>query len=304
MPYTLLETFRKHNVEPDITTDDSYDWNLSIEALYSLGISMEDTLRYLHAKKPKKDDFRKWLDEKQKGKQHLTTDGLEDTLSAEDLDFWNKNGYVVIKNAIPIQDCKAACNAIWEFLQMSPHDSTSWYVTHEEQRGMMVNFSDHESLYKNRFSLRIQKAYEQLYGTTQLYKTIDKVSFNPPETNGYTFLGSNLHWDVSLKTPIPFALQGLLYLSDCGTDDGAFHCVPGFHNEIKRWLAALQPGENPRDKALHTLHPVSITGNAGDFIIWNNTLPHCATPNHGSLPRMVQYLTYLPNGYRAANEWL
>ena len=303
MPYTLLETFRKHTVEPNAITD-GYDWNASVAALFRLGISMEDTLRYLHSNKPEQDDFRRWLDKKCKDSPVSTTETIEDTLSAENLAFWDQNGYVFIKSVISKENCEAACNAIWQFLNMNPNDSKTWYTTHEEQRGMMVSFSDHETLNTNRFSLRIQKAYEQLYKTPQLYRTIDKVSFNPPETNSYTFLGSRLHWDVSLKTPIPYALQGLLYLSDCGSDDGAFHCVPGFHKEIERWLVELQPGENPREKALQILKPIPITGAAGDFIIWNNTLPHCASPNRGSAPRMVQYLTYLPNGYQQADEWI
>lgn len=168
----------------------------------------------------------------------------------------------------------------------------------------MLNFSDHETLNRNRFSARIRKAYEQLYTTPKIYKTIDKVSFNPPETTDFIFLGSPLHWDTSLKQPIPFGLQGLLYLTDCGVDDGAFHCVPGFHNEIKSWLENLDPNENPREKAIQTLQPKPIPGNAGDFIIWNNTLPHCATANRGKSPRMVQYLTYFPEDYDTSREWL
>lgn len=168
----------------------------------------------------------------------------------------------------------------------------------------MLNFSDHETLNRNRFSPRVKKAYEQLYKTTKIYKTIDKVSFNPPETENFNFLGSPLHWDMSLKKPLSFGLQGLLYLTDCGPNDGAFHCVPGFHNQINQWLDELKPHENPREKALQTLQSKPIIGQAGDFIIWHQALPHCATPNKGEKPRMVQYLTYLPDDYNAAGEWI
>ena len=168
----------------------------------------------------------------------------------------------------------------------------------------MLSFFDHVTLNKNRDSARIKKAYEQLYNTNSIFKTIDKVSFNPPETNSFHFKGSSLHWDISLKMPAPFGLQGLLYLTDCGADDGAFHCVPGFHKKIESWLKELSPEENPRNKALETLQPTPIIGNAGDFIIWQNTLPHCASPNHGEMPRMVQYLTYLPDDYSTPNEWI
>jgi ectoine hydroxylase-related dioxygenase (phytanoyl-CoA dioxygenase family) len=80
--------------------------------------------------------------------------------------------------------------------------------------------------------------------------------------------------------------------------------VPEFHNHINNWLNALESGENPREMALKTLLPKPILGDAGDFIIWNNTLPHCATPNKGKSPRMVQYLTYLPDDFVTLEEWV
>jgi len=301
MPHTILETLWQRSVSPESENTDS--WEVEMETLYRLGISMEDTIRYLYSEKPTHENFKNWVDANRK--DSLEPDDLhEDVLTHEDMDFYNTNGYVIVRNAISKPDCETTQKAIWDFLRMSPDDEASWYVRHEEQRGLMVSFFDHKTLNKNRFSARIKKAYQQLYKTQKIYRTIDKVSFNPPENNHFTFLGSALHWDVSLKTPIPFALQGLLYLTDCGPDDGAFHCVPGFHKTIENWLANVRPHESPRDKALQTLTPIPIAANAGDFIIWNNTLPHCAAPNRGKAPRMVQYLTYLPEGYKAASEFI
>jgi ectoine hydroxylase-related dioxygenase (phytanoyl-CoA dioxygenase family) len=116
-------------------------------------------------------------------------------------------------------------------------------------------------------------------------------------------MGSKLHWDVSLVLPIPFALQGLLYLTDCQSHEGAFHCVPGFHHQIGDWLNNLPPELNPRDEAVRTLNSIPVTGQAGDFVIWHQALPHCATPNVGKTPRMVQYLTYLPIKNEAQAVW-
>jgi ectoine hydroxylase-related dioxygenase (phytanoyl-CoA dioxygenase family) len=48
-----------------------------------------------------------------------------------------------------------------------------------------------------------------------------------------------------------------------------------------------------------------VLGNAGDFVIWHQALPHCATPNTSNLPRMVQYLTYLPiENQDEIGEWI
>lgn len=302
MEQLILEQLWKRALSPEPTDDNL--WNQEIETLYRLGISMEEAIRYLYFEKPDLNTFQEWV----KTRTNIDTDAEDvttaDVLTAEDLQFWEENGYVIVKNAISDSDCEATQQAIWEFLGMHPEQEASWYKSHDEQRGLMLTFSDHPTLNKNRLSPRIKKAYEQLYKTDRIYKTIDKVSFNPPETAHYTFLGSPLHWDVSLKLPIPFGLQGLLYLTDCGPEDGAFHCVPGFHNRIENWIHAQQPSSNLRETALKTLQPVPITGKTGDFIIWHQALPHCASPNHGKAPRMVQYLTYFPEDYQTAAEWL
>lgn len=301
MPWIVLEKIWNRALNNVISED---TWNNEIETLYRLGIGMEDTLRYLYLERPDFETFKIWINKNKKEDTLIDSDIIENVLSEEDINFWNENGYVIIKDAISKKDCEETQNAIWEHLKMDPTDKGSWYNTHEDLRGLMLNFSDHETLNRNRFSPRIKKAYEQLYKTTKIYKTIDKVSFNPPETDNFKFLGSRLHWDVSLKTPIPFALQGLLYLTDCGPEDGAFHCVPGFHNEIENWLDGLDANSNPREEALKTLMAKPILGDAGDFIIWHQSLPHCATPNHGTTPRMVQYLTYFPDNYTSSDEWI
>ena len=156
----------------------------------------------------------------------------------------------------------------------------------------MVNFYDDVILERNRASGKIKKAFEQLYNTKKIFRSIDKVSFNPPITSTYSFKGSPLHWDVSLKLPIPFRLQGLIYLSDCLANDGAFHCVPGFHNTIEDWLSQVPKDKIAREYAVEVLESVPVEGKAGDMIIWHQALPHCATPNYGDSPRLVQYLTY------------
>jgi len=303
MEWTLFENLWKRTLRNQSVNDES-TWNDEIEMLYRFGISMEETLQYLYLNKPDFESFKKWILQNKNEIVNAKLMDSQDVLSKEDLEFWNKNGYVVIKNAISVSDCIETQKAIWDFLEMNPDVRETWYKRHPEQKGLMVNFSNHPALNKNRSSLRIQKAYEQLYKSTNIYKTIDKVSFNPPESEDFKFLGSDLHWDTSLKLPIPFGLQGLLYLTDCTENEGAFHCVPGFHRKIENWLCSLKPTDDPRALAEETLKSIPITGNAGDFIIWHKALPHCATQNRGSLPRMVQYLTYLPEGYQQAKEWI
>lgn len=274
-----------------------------LKALYRRGISLEDALLYLCCQRPSQQAFGQWLAARTRPAPAGESQPVQE-LSEEELRFWDQHGYLVLRGAVPRQQCQAAQDAIWDFLGASPDEPSSWQQAHPGKRGMMLQFSDHPALQANRHGARIRRAYEQLYGSSAIFASIDKVSFNPPLVHGHGFMGSALHWDVSLQQPIPFKLQGMLYLSDCAATHGAFHCVPGFHHRFGEWLAQLPPGENPREWAVRTLQPVAVEGQAGDFIIWHQALPHCATPNHGELPRVVQYLTYLPDQCVDQPEWL
>jgi hypothetical protein len=279
-------------------------WTEETRMLYALGIGMEETMRFLYIERPSFGTFETWLRTHAKNNDTGAAAALEgDVLTTDDLASWEQNGYIVIRQAVSPEQCHAAQQAIWEYLGADPAQPDTWYTGHAEQRGMMLMFYHHPALEANRDAARIRRAYEQLYGHTNIYRTIDKVSFNPPENGQFTFKGSPLHWDVSLSLPIPMALQGLLYLNDVPAGAGAFHCVPGFHRELETWLGNLPEGTDPRHEAPRILQPVPVPGNAGDFIIWHQALPHCATPNHGKEPRLVQYLTYLPVDKEEQREW-
>ncbi len=269
------------------------DWNQQVYFLSGSGVGTEEALQYICTKRPSFDAFIDWLQHTYQPGTLAQVEQTDDVLTQEDLDFWNTNGYLVVKDAVTQAQCQAARTAIWECLDAQPQDTQSWYKTHPLKNGLMVSLFQHPALDSVRRSPKIRKAYEQVYNSKDIYLLVDKVSFNPPEGNSYKFMGSPLHWDVSLQLPIPFALQGMLYLTNTCATDGAFHCVPGFHNTIADWLATVPYGEDPRAAALQ-LQPIPVPGNAGDLVIWHQALPHCATPNKGITPRMVQYIAYKP----------
>ncbi len=277
-------------------------WEADMKHVYKLGLGMQELLQYLYEHQPDLESFVQWAliytDTKE-----VPDKVSEDVLSPADLEQWQRDGYIVIRNAVTPDECVAAAESIWEFLGANLADEESWYRPHPARNGMMVVFTQHPALQTIRNSARIRRAYEQLYGTTAIYKIVDKVSFNPPEKDYHTFAGSPLHWDTSLELPIPDRLQGLLYLSGVTAEGGAFQCVPGFHRQIGQWMESVPAGADVRQYALKTLQPIPVPGNAGDFIIWHQALPHCASPNRSNQPRLVQYLTYLPDHYKDQRRW-
>lgn len=229
-------------------------------------------------------------------------DALPPVLDAADLAHWEEHGYVIVPDAVPAAARTAAVQALWTHLGARADDPDSWYV--ELSQGIMSSLFQHAAFTANRHSPRIHKAFAQLWGTADLWVSCDRGGFNPPEKPGWMFRASDLHWDVSLVRPIPFGTQGILYLTDTPAEQGAFRCVPGFHRRLDAWLDALPPGTDPRKQDLHALGVRPIAGRAGDLVIWNHLLPHGASPNRGTRPRIVQYLNMYPTRWEQRAEWL
>ena len=103
----------------------------------------------------------------------------------------------------------------------------------------------------------------------------------------------SLHFDLKFNGPIGLGVQGVLYLSDTPAHQGAFSCIPGFHRQIEKWLAALPEEANPSDH-LDEEATVAVPGRAGDLILWRTTLPHKAGANTGERPRVAQYISMGP----------
>lgn len=285
-----------------------------------LGLGLLPTYEFLFGQQPSFEAFENWVLERGggiiaaekieqcnqlfAGKTQANEGTEQDVLSAEDIDFWNENGYVIIKNAISQEDCVAARHAVWDYLQMDENDSESWYKNSNSVQGIMVPLYRNPAIDKNRHAPKIRRAFEQLWGQNDLIVTTDKCGFNPPQTDSVAYRGIGLHWDVSLAMPIPFGTQGILYLTDTAANQGALTLVPSFHKKIETWLTSLPKDTKPRDVDLSSFEKISIAANAGDFIIWNHKLPHSSSPNMASLPRLVQYINWYAPLQKVQSSWI
>ncbi|MCR2832808.1 phytanoyl-CoA dioxygenase family protein [Parerythrobacter lacustris] len=283
--------------------------------LSTLGLGNLQTYRFLRSGQPAFAEFEDWIvataglpDSNTLSRYHgwLTdlppsieaqaelaeVDAMPPALSEDDLAHWEEHGFVVLHNAITGPEAAALCELVWQQAGGRPDEPDSWYS--EREGGIMLACYQHPALEAARRSPRVRKAFAQLWGTANLFVTIDQLGFNPPEREGHPFAGSDLHWDVSLAAPVPFATQGVLYLSDTSADQGAFRCVPGFHRTIDAWVAGLGSAD-PRAIDLHDREHY-VEGRAGDLVIWHQALPHGASPNRSDKPRLAQYVNlYSPD---------
>jgi hypothetical protein len=297
------------------------EWNTDVTMLAALGVGLEQTIKQVFHSCENFEAFEQWVLDVNGGKlvqqkidafnntvingiNILNSSAITTILTAADINFWNENGYVIIRNAISKEDCEATINLICEHINIKKDDAATWYNEHPAKQGIMVQLFQHPLLEKNRWSEKIKLAYEQLWGRKDIWLNTDRVGFNPPETATWKFPGPGLHWDVSLQLPIPFGLQGILYLSDTASNQGAFTLVPGFHNRIESWLKNIPANVNPRNEDIHALGTKPLIAKAGDFIIWHQALPHGSSPNTSSLPRFVQYINYAPANMEVREEWI
>ena len=290
--------------------------------LDALGLGLEQAIQHLGRERPELASFQEWViatagvpDPEAIARYHAVLDGAPlpesvrsrvaaidaaaPVLDADDLAHWEREGWVVLRQAISAGEAAAAQALLWEVVGGEPADPASWYGY--RGNGIMVQHFQHPALDVARTSPRIHKAFAQLWGTADLWSTVDRMSFNPPETLARPFQGPRLHWDVSLAQPIPFATQGILYLTDTAADQGALALVPAFHHRLEGWLDRLGAGD-PRQVDLNA-EAITIPAGAGDLVIWRQDLPHGASPNRSSRPRLAQYVNFYSPALSVHPEW-
>ena len=222
--------------------------------------------------------------------EYLKTEAIDKeklmpVFDAEALEFWEENGYVVVQEAVPLENCRAAEQAVWDFLEMDRDDPESWYPD-PPRRSIMVEIYQHQALWNNRQYPRVHQAFSEIWDTEKLWVSFDRASMNPPERPDYTFTGPYLHWDMSLDNmPVRLKVQGVLYLADTPGNQGAFTCIPGFHRKLESWLNDLPDDANPREVVRdYQAEAVPVAGKAGDLVIWHSALPHGSSPNSAVRP--------------------
>lgn len=227
-------------------------------------------------------------------------------LSKDDWDFWEKNGYVVVPQAVPQENLDEMISAIWSFLEIDPDDQEGWYRYKPYSRddmsspisaAGMVEIYQHQALWNNRQYPRVYQAFAELLGREALWVSLDRANMKPPARPDKPEWGHQgmIHWDIDTSVqPIPFGVQGVLYLTDTSENQGGFQCVPGFHNAFEEWVKTQPTDRNPRLPDLAGLEVKSVAGKAGDLVIWHRLLAHGNGHNTSDRPRLAQYITMSP----------
>ena len=110
-------------------------------------------------------------------------------LSKEDWSFWQENGYVVIPNAVQQENLDRMVETIWQFLDMDPDDSETWYkykpYTRDDRSSPisgagMVEMYQHQALWDKRQHPKIHQAFSEIWDDERLCVSIDRANLKPP----------------------------------------------------------------------------------------------------------------------------
>lgn len=232
-------------------------------------------------------------------------------LSKDDWAFWKHNGYVIIKNAVPPENVERLASFLWEFEEKDPEEPASWYTPPRAEIQMkelsnsgMVEVYNHQYLWDNRQYPRVYDAFVDIWGTEQLWVTIDRANLNVPTRPGHEFKGF-IHWDYDPETR-PQNVQAVLALNDqTDVKMGGFQCVPELYRTYDTWKLT-QPADRDRFKPdVRGFAIEKVKMNAGDLLIFNSTEPHGIRPNTSHTVRLAQYISMMPaqEDDAALREW-
>ena len=221
-------------------------------------------------------------------------------LTHDQREFFSEHGYLVVPQLIPREQVDAVVDAIWTFLDFDRNNPSDWYREPHRPNGM-VELYHHQALWDVRQNPRMHQLFADLFQREDLWVFLDRANLKPPPNAAapeYDHPGM-VHWDMDVReTPLPYQVQGVLYLDDTAEGEGGFQCVPGVHRWVSKW-AQGRPDEEIRDQRLDLRHaeigaPREIEASAGDFIIWHSALPHGNSRNRSDKPRLAQYVRMFP----------
>ena len=234
-------------------------------------------------------------------------------LSEQDWAFWIENGYVVVKNAVEGDKLDRLEKLMWEFEELDPADQSTWYPPEKSRlratelsfNAGMIELYHHQYLWDARQTQRVYDAFVDVWGTEQLWVSIDRMNFNLPPEPGFVYK-SFMHWDYDPDTD-PQNVQGVLAISD-QTDPamGGFVCIPSLFREYATWRARQGANWDWYRPNVADLEHVPVLLEKGDLLIFNSKLCHGIRQNRSrDKVRLAQYIAMMPAqpDNAALKEW-
>ena len=215
-----------------------------------------------------------------------------------DSEAFERDGYTVVRGAVPTELCNNLVDAINEFLGIGGPET--WY-----ERPMpfldIVPMWGHPTQWAIRQVPLLRSAWAQLLGTDDLLVSLDRCRFTPPWQPSEPE-PLPLHWDHDPRDPNLHYIQGAIALTDTPAGRGGFRCAPGWHRQPDRWPAYPSNKEGDWTASVPDDEVVMASMEQGDLVLWTSRLPHANSKNESGEPRYSFYVLMTPYDEEFAAE--
>jgi hypothetical protein len=202
-----------------------------------------------------------------------------------------RDGVSRVAGLVPDTLCSAARAEIDRFGNFSA-DPDSWYAQPPRSDDSLPVHQS-QAFWDIRQLPGIYELFRAVLGTPFLWVTLDGPAFRPPERAGDRS-GRPFRWDVDPRRA-DRRVQGLVYLEDCATEQGAFRCVPGIYRNPEAWRAIHGVGPFEAER-IRPREIQAVGGRRGDLVLWDARLPHGTGPNTLDAPSYSLPVTLFPEG--------
>lgn len=228
-----------------------------------------------------------------------------DTLSAEQVESFVRDGFVRIPEAFSRTVAEAGRAELWRLAGVDPNDPAGW-----TRPVIRVEGSGAEPFRQAANTERLRVAFDQLVGAGRWLPRLGLGSFpirfphpDEPGDDGWhldaSFSGgaNGTEYRINLRSR-GRALLMLFLFTDVGEEDAPTRIKVGSHRDVPPFLA--DAGEEGREffelcRAMDEAgrlnapdRPVALaTGRAGDVYLCHPFLVHAAQPHRGSRPRII-----------------
>lgn len=230
-----------------------------------------------------------------------------------------KNGFVVIKGAVPHDRAVKYQEKAYEWLKSFPTEldfdnPDTWVEKNLLLQSKINTFHSycvvHEKfMWDARQEPGVLNAFSKLWNTNELLVSFDSLNVTFPNRKDKPRKPAWEHIDQSPMRRGIHCVQGIINLSPSGPEDGGLVVYPGSHKfndeffdtatERSSWLPKdlymFQPEQLDWFKA-RGCHPYKVCADVGDLILWDSRLIH-----YGSEPseksnqiRTIIYAAYTP----------
>eukprot|EP01038_Epipyxis_sp_PR26KG_P014112 gene14112-18933_t len=220
---------------------------------------------------------------------------------SEILDYFHKNGYVVIKNVANSGEISDAKSSFWNYcestiLGLDRNDPKTWDEKHwpSDKINGITNFHgfNHSNfMWNSRLLPKVKEAFKLLWATNDLIVSFDAGNAFRPWQYDPEWLTKGGWWHIDQNSTIGphraglICVQGLVTYYDANENTGGLCVIPFSHlqhdeicsrspySKLKIDFVQIEESDpiTQMDKYL-------ICAKEGDLILWDSRLVHCNTP--------------------------